>query len=118
MVLHLIQSRLSKSLNKRENRKAHIEKPLKNQPLEKTAITNKKALTSNQRRKAKERSDREDEEEGLQKAMGDYVYKFWHLLDETLNAILFLYDFKKTSFKLDVINSDKPSAVLRMILPV
>ena len=23
-------------------------------------------------------------------AMGDYVYKFWHLLDETLNAILFL----------------------------
>ena len=23
-------------------------------------------------------------------AMGDYVYKFWHLLDETLNAILFM----------------------------
>ena len=23
-------------------------------------------------------------------AMGDYVYKFWHLLDETLNAILFI----------------------------
>ena len=22
--------------------------------------------------------------------MGDYVYKFWHLLDETLNAILFI----------------------------
>ena len=30
------------------------------------------------------------EKEGLQKAMGDYVYKFWHLLDETLNAILFI----------------------------
>ena len=29
-------------------------------------------------------------EDGLQKAMGDYVYKFWHLLDETLNAILFI----------------------------
>jgi len=27
---------------------------------------------------------------GLQRAMGDYVYKFWHLLDETLNAILFI----------------------------
>ncbi len=25
-----------------------------------------------------------------EKAMGDYVYKFWHLLDETLNAILFI----------------------------
>ena len=25
-----------------------------------------------------------------QKVMGDYVYKFWHLLDETLNAILFI----------------------------
>ena len=23
-------------------------------------------------------------------AMGDYVYKFWHLLDETLNSILFI----------------------------
>ena len=23
-------------------------------------------------------------------AIGDYVYKFWHLLDETLNAILFI----------------------------
>ena len=22
--------------------------------------------------------------------MGDYVYKFWHLVDETLNAILFI----------------------------
>ena len=22
--------------------------------------------------------------------MGDYVYKFWHLLDETLNAVLFI----------------------------
>ena len=30
------------------------------------------------------------EEEGSEKAMGDYVYKFWHLLDETLNAILFI----------------------------
>ena len=29
-------------------------------------------------------------EVGVQKAMGDYVYKFWHLLDETLNAILFI----------------------------
>ena len=27
---------------------------------------------------------------GLQRVMGDYVYKFWHLLDETLNAILFI----------------------------
>jgi len=27
---------------------------------------------------------------GIQKVMGDYVYKFWHLLDETLNAILFI----------------------------
>jgi len=27
---------------------------------------------------------------GVQKAMGEYVYKFWHLLDETLNAILFI----------------------------
>ena len=31
------------------------------------------------------KSDRNQE-----KAMGDYVYKFWHLLDETLNAILFI----------------------------
>ena len=30
------------------------------------------------------------EEEGSEKAMGDYVYKFWHLLDETLNAMLFI----------------------------
>ena len=28
--------------------------------------------------------------DGVQKAMGDYVYKFWHLVDETLNAILFI----------------------------
>ena len=34
--------------------------------------------------------DSDREKEGLQKAMGDYVYKFWHLLDETLNAILFI----------------------------
>ena len=34
--------------------------------------------------------DIDDEQEGVQKAMGDYVYKFWHLLDETLNAILFI----------------------------
>ena len=34
--------------------------------------------------------DTDDEAEGVQKAMGDYVYKFWHLLDETLNAILFI----------------------------
>ena len=27
---------------------------------------------------------------GTKLAMGDYVYKFWHLLDETLNAILFI----------------------------
>ena len=34
--------------------------------------------------------DTDKEEEGIQKAMGDYVYKFWHLVDETLNAVLFI----------------------------
>lgn len=34
--------------------------------------------------------DTDNQKEGLQRAMGDYVYKFWHLLDETLNAILFI----------------------------
>jgi CPA1 family monovalent cation:H+ antiporter len=34
--------------------------------------------------------DTDGSEAGIQKAMGDYVYKFWHLLDETLNAILFI----------------------------
>src|SRR5210317_1776419 len=34
--------------------------------------------------------DTDKKEDGVQKAMGDYVYKFWHLLDETLNAILFI----------------------------
>ena len=34
--------------------------------------------------------DTDKEKDGVQKAMGDYVYKFWHLLDETLNAILFI----------------------------
>jgi len=34
--------------------------------------------------------DTDNRTEGLQRAMGDYVYKFWHLLDETLNAILFI----------------------------
>jgi CPA1 family monovalent cation:H+ antiporter len=34
--------------------------------------------------------DSDKETDGVQKAMGDYVYKFWHLLDETLNAILFI----------------------------
>jgi len=34
--------------------------------------------------------DTDGSEVGVQKAMGDYVYKFWHLLDETLNAILFI----------------------------
>ena len=34
--------------------------------------------------------DTDKEEDGVQKAMGDYVYKFWHLVDETLNAILFI----------------------------
>tara|TARA_B110000263_G_C15310176_1_gene512677 strand:+ start:3166 stop:4434 length:1269 start_codon:yes stop_codon:yes gene_type:complete len=34
--------------------------------------------------------DLDDKTDGVQKAMGDYVYKFWHLLDETLNAILFI----------------------------
>ena len=34
--------------------------------------------------------DTDEKTEGLQKAMGDYVYKFWHLIDETLNAILFI----------------------------
>ena len=34
--------------------------------------------------------DTDKEADGVQKAMGDYVYKFWHLIDETLNAILFI----------------------------
>ncbi len=34
--------------------------------------------------------DSDDQTEGVQRVMGDYVYKFWHLLDETLNAILFI----------------------------
>ena len=34
--------------------------------------------------------DADKKADGVQKAMGDYVYKFWHLLDETLNAILFI----------------------------
>ena len=34
--------------------------------------------------------DGDKKAEGLQMVMGDYVYKFWHLLDETLNAILFI----------------------------
>ena len=34
--------------------------------------------------------DTDKEEDGIQRAMGDYVYKFWHLVDETLNAILFI----------------------------
>ena len=34
--------------------------------------------------------DIDDKQEGVQKAMGDYVYNFWHLLDETLNAILLI----------------------------
>jgi len=34
--------------------------------------------------------DTDKKTDGLQKAMGDYVYKFWHLIDETLNAILFI----------------------------
>ena len=34
--------------------------------------------------------DGDKKAEGLQRVMGDYVYKFWHLLDETLNAILFI----------------------------
>ena len=34
--------------------------------------------------------DTDKKEAGVQKAMGGYVYKFWHLLDETLNAILFI----------------------------
>ena len=34
--------------------------------------------------------DIDQEKQGLQKAMGNYVYKFWHLLDETLNAVLFI----------------------------
>ncbi len=34
--------------------------------------------------------DTDKDKIGLQRAMGDYVYKFWHLLDETLNAILFI----------------------------
>jgi CPA1 family monovalent cation:H+ antiporter len=34
--------------------------------------------------------DIDQEKEGLQKAMGNYGYKFWHLLDETLNAVLFI----------------------------
>ena len=34
--------------------------------------------------------DVDKKEDGVQKAMGEYVYKFWHLLDETLNAMLFI----------------------------
>ncbi|MEK9740874.1 MAG: sodium:proton antiporter [Flavobacteriaceae bacterium] len=34
--------------------------------------------------------DADKQTDGVQKAMGDYVYKFWHLIDETLNAILFI----------------------------
>jgi len=34
--------------------------------------------------------DTDNQAAGVQKAMGDYVYKFWHLVDETLNAILFI----------------------------
>ena len=34
--------------------------------------------------------DTDKEADGVKKAMGDYVYKFWHLIDETLNAILFI----------------------------
>ena len=34
--------------------------------------------------------DTDKEKDGVQKAMGDYVYKFWHLLDETLKAILLI----------------------------
>jgi CPA1 family monovalent cation:H+ antiporter len=34
--------------------------------------------------------DTDKKADGIQKAMGDYVYKFWHLIDETLNAILFI----------------------------
>ena len=34
--------------------------------------------------------DVDKNEVGIQKAMGEYVYKFWHLLDETLNAVLFI----------------------------
>ncbi len=34
--------------------------------------------------------DADKKTDGVQKAMGEYVYKFWHLLDETLNAILFI----------------------------
>ena len=34
--------------------------------------------------------DTDNKTEGVQKAMGDYVYKFWHLVDETLNAIFFI----------------------------
>ena len=34
--------------------------------------------------------DTDSIEQGVQQAMGEYVYKFWHLLDETLNAILFI----------------------------
>ena len=34
--------------------------------------------------------DIDKKEDGVQKAMGEYVYKFWHLLDETLNAMLFI----------------------------
>ena len=34
--------------------------------------------------------DTDNDQVGVQKTMGEYVYKFWHLLDETLNAILFI----------------------------
>ena len=34
--------------------------------------------------------DTDNDQVGVQKAMGEYGYNFWHLLDETLNAILFI----------------------------
>ena len=45
--------------------------------------------------------DTDNDQVGVQKAMGEYVYKFWHLLDETLNytfspnIISFLISLKK-----------------------
>ena len=50
----------------------------------------KKVTIEKNKKKTFENIDTDKKEDGVQKAMGDYVYKFWHLLDETLNAILFI----------------------------
>ncbi len=49
---------------------------------------------------------REGKSEILRKVTGDYVYKFWHLIDEALNAILFVligFQVLVISLKIDFI---------------